>query len=128
MPKTIARLHQISRIVHVQVYCGRFYGYLKLRGDVTGRSANSLRLRHLALPSTLELLVSSRRALERLECKFLRGLVGARGFEPPASWSRTRRSSQAEPRPESTQCIRILINSFELCRQACHAAPSIDIG
>jgi hypothetical protein len=31
---------------------------------------------------------------------FRRGLVGASGFEPPASWSRTRRSSQAEPRPE----------------------------
>ena len=29
-------------------------------------------------------------------------LVGASGFEPPTSWSRTRRSSQAEPRPEST--------------------------
>ena len=27
-------------------------------------------------------------------------LVGASGFEPPTSWSRTRRSSQAEPRPE----------------------------
>ena len=29
----------------------------------------------------------------------LRVLVGASGFEPPTSWSRTRRSSQAEPRP-----------------------------
>ena len=28
-----------------------------------------------------------------------RNLVGASGFEPPTSWSRTRRSSQAEPRP-----------------------------
>jgi hypothetical protein len=27
-------------------------------------------------------------------------MVGASGFEPPTSWSRTRRSSQAEPRPE----------------------------
>src|SRR5688572_29874809 len=27
-------------------------------------------------------------------------MVGARGFEPPASWSRTTRSSQAEPRPD----------------------------
>jgi hypothetical protein len=26
-------------------------------------------------------------------------VVGASGFEPPTSWSRTRRSSQAEPRP-----------------------------
>src|SRR5258708_21674773 len=29
-------------------------------------------------------------------------LVGASGFEPPTSWSRTRRSSQAEPRPETS--------------------------
>src|SRR6185295_995253 len=29
----------------------------------------------------------------------LKRLVGARGFEPPTSWSRTKRSSQAEPRP-----------------------------
>ena len=29
-----------------------------------------------------------------------RNLVGASGFEPPTSWSRTRRSSQAEPRPD----------------------------
>src|ERR1041385_8148092 len=33
-------------------------------------------------------------------CKCLKRLVGASGFEPPTSWSRTRRSSQAEPRPE----------------------------
>ena len=31
---------------------------------------------------------------------FSRDLVGAVGFEPTTSWSRTRRSSQAEPRPE----------------------------
>src|SRR5438094_2623255 len=36
-------------------------------------------------------------------CKLLKELVGASGFEPPASWSRTRRSSQAEPRPEQIQ-------------------------
>ena len=27
-------------------------------------------------------------------------MVGANGFEPSTSWSRTRRSSQAEPRPD----------------------------
>src|SRR4051794_4980590 len=32
--------------------------------------------------------------------KLLKEMVGASGFEPPASWSRTRRSSQAEPRPD----------------------------
>src|SRR5262245_33557160 len=29
-------------------------------------------------------------------------MVGASGFEPPTSWSRTRRSSQAEPRPDDS--------------------------
>src|SRR6516164_5064753 len=33
--------------------------------------------------------------------KVLKRLVGASGFEPPTSWSRTRRSSQAEPRPDN---------------------------
>jgi hypothetical protein len=28
-------------------------------------------------------------------------MVGASGFEPPASWSRTRRASQAALRPDS---------------------------
>ena len=32
--------------------------------------------------------------------KFRKTMVGASGFEPPTSWSRTRRSSQAEPRPD----------------------------
>ena len=31
----------------------------------------------------------------------LKRMVGARGFEPPASWSRTRRASQAALRPDS---------------------------
>ena len=31
---------------------------------------------------------------------FLKRMVGARGFEPPASWSRTRRASQAALRPD----------------------------
>jgi hypothetical protein len=32
--------------------------------------------------------------------KLLKGMVGASGFEPPTSWSRTRRASQAALRPE----------------------------
>src|SRR5437773_11266222 len=35
--------------------------------------------------------------------KCLKKKIGASGFEPPTSWSRTRRSSQAEPRPEQIQ-------------------------
>ncbi len=32
-------------------------------------------------------------------------MVGASGFEPPTSWSRTRRSSQAEPRPDEKKQV-----------------------
>jgi hypothetical protein len=32
--------------------------------------------------------------------KLLKTMVGASGFEPPTSWSRTRRASQAALRPE----------------------------
>ena len=32
----------------------------------------------------------------------LKKMVGASGFEPPASWSRTRRASQAALRPDDT--------------------------
>src|ERR1700736_1410647 len=39
-------------------------------------------------------------------------LVGASGFEPPTSWSRTRRSSQAEPRPDSGGNWRVVL----ICR------------
>jgi hypothetical protein len=35
-------------------------------------------------------------------------MVGASGFEPPTSWSRTRRSSQAEPRPDRQPKMGIL--------------------
>ena len=35
-------------------------------------------------------------------------MVGASGFEPPASWSRTRRASQAALRPEmETEYIKV---------------------
>src|SRR5947207_14618731 len=33
-------------------------------------------------------------------CKCLKELVGANGFEPSTSWSRTRRASQAALRPD----------------------------
>ena len=35
-------------------------------------------------------------------CKLLRNLVGASGFEPPASWSRTRRSTRLSHAPNSS--------------------------
>jgi hypothetical protein len=44
---------------------------------------------------------------EERDPKGLKGLVGASGFEPPTSWSRTRRSSQAEPRPEVCTCTSV---------------------
>ena len=35
-----------------------------------------------------------------ITCKGLKKLVGANGFEPSTSWSRTRRASQAALRPD----------------------------
>ncbi len=32
-------------------------------------------------------------------------MVGAKGFEPSTSWSRTRRASQAALRPDTTRCF-----------------------
>ena len=49
---------------------------------------------------TGELLVRWRRGRGANRSKRLKRLVGASGFEPPASWTRTRRSNQAEPRPD----------------------------
>ena len=47
-------------------------------------------------------------------------MVGAKGFEPSTSWSRTRRASQAALRPES-YCI--LTNSLRgiagICNHCC---------
>ena len=34
-------------------------------------------------------------------------VVGATGFEPVTSWSRTRRSSQAEPRPDEVSLLSV---------------------
>lgn len=34
-------------------------------------------------------------------------MVGVRGFEPPTSWSRTKRSSQTEPHPDVPLFYRI---------------------
>jgi hypothetical protein len=36
----------------------------------------------------------------RLRANFLKEVVGANGFEPSTSWSRTRRASQAALRPD----------------------------
>src|SRR6266851_166232 len=42
------------------------------------------------------------------------GVVGANGFEPSTSWSRTRRSSQAEPRPDGLQQLREQLQTSDL--------------
>ena len=44
-------------------------------------------------------------------------MVGASGFEPPTSWSRTRRSSQAEPRPEA-YCALIAFSQSTMGRDS----------
>ena len=46
-------------------------------------------------------------------------MVGVRGFEPPASASRTQRSSQAEPHPDSVVkqfflLVSIIYHTFRL--------------
>ena len=46
--------------------------------------------------------------------KRLKELVGASGFEPPTSWSRTRRSSQAEPRPVILS-VAVLAGAYKPC-------------
>src|SRR5579863_1327358 len=43
-----------------------------------------------------------------------RDLVGASGFEPPTSWSRTRRSSQAEPRPDKPQTLQWVESKLQI--------------
>src|SRR5271169_4966721 len=54
----------------------------------------------------------------------LRGdkMVGAKGFEPSTSWSRTRRASQAALRPES-YCI--LLNSLRVIASICTFCPPL---
>jgi hypothetical protein len=47
-------------------------------------------------------------------------VVGAKGFEPSTSWSRTRRASQAALRPES-YCI--LLNSLRAIASICNHCP-----
>jgi hypothetical protein len=41
-------------------------------------------------------------------CKCLKKLVGAKGFEPSTSWSRTRRASQAALRPDNRHTQQII--------------------
>ncbi len=38
-------------------------------------------------------------------------IVGVRGFEPPASWSRTKRSNRAEPHPERLDYLKIFLKN-----------------
>ena len=47
-------------------------------------------------------------------------MVGAKGFEPSTSWSRTRRASQAALRPES---YRIPLNSLRAIASICNDRP-----
>jgi hypothetical protein len=50
-----------------------------------------------------------------LQRNSMKRMVGASGFEPPTSWSRTRRSSQAEPRPEGYNgCRRKSCRNFRI--------------
>ena len=50
-------------------------------------------------------------------------MVGASGFEPPTSWSRTRRSSQAEPRPDQLTRLRNQYSILPIERRSSADAP-----
>ena len=41
--------------------------------------------------------------------------IGVTGFEPAASWSQTRRSSQTEPHPDKNSCVRFLDTLMIIC-------------
>ena len=41
--------------------------------------------------------------------------VGVTGFEPAASWSQTRRSSQTEPHPDRYSCVRFRDTLMIIC-------------
>ena len=47
-------------------------------------------------------------------------MVGASGFEPPASWSRTRRASQAALRPEGVAVDRHSLRWFSVGSNRAH--------
>jgi hypothetical protein len=47
-------------------------------------------------------------------------VVGANGFEPSTSWSRTRRASQAALRPESYFILDLSLRGIEnICNRPC---------
>jgi hypothetical protein len=68
------------------------------RGGAVIRTAESASLFHLARERAQK-RVSPTDSSKRLPCDQLLS-VGASGFEPPTSWSRTRRANRAAPRPE----------------------------
>ncbi len=49
-----------------------------------------------------------------ITCKGLKKLVGANGFEPSTSWSRTRRASQAALRPDCYARAKLSVPSETL--------------
>ena len=55
--------------------------------------------------------------------KLLKKMVGAKGFEPSTSWSRTRRASQAALRPESYSILPISLRGIAGLRNRRMAIP-----
>ncbi len=63
-----------------------------------------LEMRLVGCSALTELLLLRSRSQRFICCsRLLKKLVGARGFEPPASWSRTRRSTRLSHAPNSYQ-------------------------
>jgi hypothetical protein len=56
-------------------------------------------------------------------------MVGAKGFEPSTSWSRTRRASQAALRPESYSMLPSSLRANErICNRMCPAGKNKTAG
>ena len=56
--------------------------------------------------------MSSERSVKDLSGLYREQVVGAKGFEPSTSWSRTRRASQAALRPDAVQQDRELCCTY----------------
>src|SRR5439155_1341411 len=88
------------------------------QGDLIGGRDNSFRRPGYAL--YLDPGIALRRGVSP-QGPFLATRVGARGFEPPTSWSRTRRANRAALRPEAPKA-RSRRNLREAARGRAHAA------
>jgi hypothetical protein len=60
-----------------------------------------VRVLNLGILTVYKTIYTAADEIQKSWGKCLKELVGAKGFEPSTSWSRTRRASQAALRPDS---------------------------